>query len=234
MVDFPTIKPGQTGDVKDGVTRKRITKRDIKSGEVAFTLQELYDPADNTYKFKGVDGTAIMTIDPVAGTLTLGKDLVITTNVTISGTFDASGTITNANNRYITAGTEFYMLINFEHTFTGSSTYQDNTGSRFTIDVDDFPGFDIYYQATMAVEAATRVAYSRIYNITDTAVVANSEITNDVVGITGQTPDMVRSSSAITLVSGSKDYIVQRKQVAAGNGGDNMHMYLGHLVFVKT
>ncbi len=92
MVVFPTIKPGQTRGVKDGVTRKRITKRDIKSGEVAFTLQELYDPIDNTYKFLGDDGVAIMTIDPVAGTLTMGKDLLITTNVTITGNLTASGT----------------------------------------------------------------------------------------------------------------------------------------------
>ena len=231
---------------------KRIGKRDIRPLEIKFNLQELYDPSDGTYKFKGDDGNAILTIDPVAGTLTLGKDFILTTDMTISGDFtasgtnilsgpttisgtlDASGTITNANNRFITAGMEFYMLVGFEHTWTGLATYQNNTGSRFTLDVDDFPGFNVYYQATMAVETATRTAYSRIYNITDGSAVANSEITSTVVGITGSTPDMVRSTNAITLASGSKDYILQKKQVAAGNGGDNMHMYLGHLVFVKT
>lgn len=70
----------------------RIKKRDVKPFEIKFNLQELYDKTDGTYKFKGVDGTAILTIDPVAGTLTLGADLTITTALTVTGNFTATGT----------------------------------------------------------------------------------------------------------------------------------------------
>ena len=212
---------------------KRISKRDVLPLEIKFNLQELYDRSDGKYKFKDIDGAAIMTIDPVAGTISFGTDLTLTNNVTISGTFNASGTITNTNNKYITAGTEFYRPVSFEHSFTGSATYVDNTGSEFKLNVDDFPGFDIAYEACMAVETSGRTAYSRIYNITDGSAVTGSEITSTAVGITNQSPEPVRSA-ALTFPSGEKNYIIQRKQDPVGNGGDNMHIYLGALVFIKT
>jgi len=218
---------------------KRITKRDIRPLEVKFNLQELYDRSDGKYKFKDIAGVAIMTIDPVAGTITFGTDLTITNDVTMtgtltsSGTFDASGTITNANNRYITSGTEFYMPISIEHFFTGSAAYLDNTGTSFALNADDFPGFTFAYQSAMSVETGGRTAYSQLYNITDVTAVVGSEITSTDVGIVNHDPTPVRSGG-LTFPSGEKEYCAQRKQDPVGNGGDNMHMYLTSLVFIKT
>lgn len=189
--------------------RKRIGKRDIKPLEVRFNLQEIYDRSDGAYKIRGSDGTTLITIDPI------------------------NNTVSVPSNETITSGTEFFMPISIEHFFTGSAAYLDNTGTSFALNADDFPGFDFAYQSAMSVETGGRTAFSQLYNITDVTAVVGSEISSTDVGIVNHDPTPVRSAG-ITFPSGEKEYIAQRKQVAAGNGGDNMHMYLSSLVFIKT
>lgn len=73
----------------------RIGKRDILPLEVKFNLQQIYDRSDGKYKFKDTTGTAIMTIDPVAGTITFGIDLTLANNLTITGNLTNTGNLTH-------------------------------------------------------------------------------------------------------------------------------------------
>ncbi len=230
----PLVKDTQDGTAPPArPVPKRVSQRAILPYATKFRLIEFYDPTDNSVKFYTIAGTLFLTLNLTSGLVTFGENVTFEDDVTFTGIFDVSGVITNANNRYITAGTEFYRSVSFEHTFTGSASYLDNTGSSFQFDGADVAGFDTYYEATMAVETAGRTAYSQIYNVTDGVAVTGSEVTSSALGITGQSPDPARSG-IITWPSGQKEYIIQRKQAPAGNGGDNMHHYLASLVFVKT
>jgi len=186
----------------------RIGRRDVLPTSIRFRLTEFINNATGNLEVKDNSGNVFLILDR------------------------ANGEVVFYNNDGVTEGTEFYRPVSFEHTFTGSGSYLDNTGSEFKFNADDFPGFDFAYEACMSVEQSGRTAYSRIYNITDGSAVTGSEITSTAVGITAQLPQAVRSAG-LTFPSGEKDYIIQRKQDPAGDGGDNMHMYLATLVFDK-
>lgn len=184
----------------------------ISKGEIETT-------AGGLVNFKDEGGTSVFTYNPV------------TRAITITGAITINGTVTG--NSAITPNTEMYLPLSIEHTFTGGTVWITNQGTRFKFDADDFPGFNFAFQATMAVEVAGRTAYGRIYNQTDGTAVTGGTISGTIASITpGENPLPVRSAG-MTFPSGEKDYVVQRRQDPAGDGGDNMHMYLAYLVMIK-
>ncbi len=171
--------------------------------------------------FKDQGGTSVFTYSPATRAITINASLDITGGTVVS-------------NSAITRNTEIYLPLSIEHNFTGGTSWLTNQGTRFKFDADDFPGFDFAFQATMAVEVAGRTAQARLYNQTDGTAVTGGTISGTIASISpGEDPLPIRSAG-MTMPSGEKDYIVQRRQDPAGDGGDNMHMYLAYLVIIKN
>lgn len=133
---------------------------------------------------------------------------------------------TNQNQYFVTLA-EVFSHLSVEHFFTGSGSYIDRTGAFFKVDGDKMLNQTVIFESVMAVEQASRTAYIHIYNVTDSNVLSGSELTSTTVGVSN--PEVVRSS-ALTFPSGEKQYKLQIKQVAAGNGGDNSHFYAARFV----
>ena len=152
-------------------------------------------------------------------------------DITGNGLITVHGDIVNTN-------AEIFSELTLEHYFTGSASYITEAGTSFSINGTHFNNQVVYFEANMLVEQAGRTAYIRIYNLTDSSVLANSEITSSFVGHYNSgsgsfdTWEKVRSA-AITLPTGNKEYEIQVKQNQAGGGGDNAHFYIGRLVITQ-
>jgi len=133
---------------------------------------------------------------------------------------------TNQNQYFVTLA-EVFSHLSVEHYWTGGSSYIDRTGAFFKVDGDKMLNHSIIFESIMAVEQSGRTAYIRIYNVTDSNVLAGSELTTTQVGISN--PAVVRSSP-LTFPSGEKQYKLQIRQNPAGNGGDNAHFYAARFV----
>lgn len=161
---------------------------------------------------KDADGTIIVTMDKD------GIAVVGTGDITVGG----DSINTNA---------EVFSQLSIEHFWTASSSYTDRTGCRFALNGDNFDNQNVYFECVMANEQASRTAYTQIYNITDSAVLASSEITTTVNPLSALT--RVRSS-ALTIPSGLKEYKLQIKMNQAGGAGDNAHFYASRLVITQS
>lgn len=115
----------------------RITKRHIFPREVQYNLQELYDPSDGKYKFKDIKGNAIMTIDPVGGTITFQTDLLLTNNVAITGNLTNTGNFTAPGTNTFAGTNTFLSILNhnmIEETGFGTDQTSGGTPSAETAD----------------------------------------------------------------------------------------------------
>lgn len=168
---------------------------------------EIYRFDSNTGKLqmKDTGGNVIFEFDPDTGDLTINGDKVNTS-------------------------AELFSHLSIEHFWTDSATYVDRTGCRFAIDGDNFNNQNVYYECVMANEQAGRVAYTRIYNITDGTPLAGSEISTSVYPLSNLT--RVRSG-AITFPSGFKEYKLQIRMNVTGSAGDNAHFYAARLVIIQ-
>ena len=168
--------------------------------------------ADGALYLKDLDNKVIVT---------LNKDGIA---VAETGDITVGGDSINTN-------AEIFSHLSVEHFWTGSGSYIDRTGAFFTLNGDNFVNQAVYFEAVMGVEQNGRTAYIKIYNVTDSADLAGSEITTAVNSSTS--PDTVRSA-ALTIPSGIKKYKLMIKQAAAGNGGDNSHYYAARLVITQA
>ena len=148
-----------------------------------------------------------------------------------TGQITIKGDVLNTN-------AEAFSHVTSEHWFTGVSTYEKISGTSFLLNGDNFGNQSIFFECNMLVEQSGRVAYARLYNLTDSAIVAGSEIGSVHVGTFDggrgiYTDWEVLRSGALTLVSGQKEYVVQVRQQPAGNGGDKAHFFQGRMVVIQ-
>lgn len=176
----------------------------------------------NRILLRGTDG-AFKISDP-------NKNVLTAASADLALEFDpATGNLKSHGDIINTSG-EWFSHVSVEHFWTGSGSYIDRTGAFFELNGDNFNNQLVYFEGVMAVEQSGRTAYLRIYNVTNSNVLAGSEITSTRVGVSN--PERVRSS-ALTIPTGSKNYKLQIKQSPAGNGGDNAHFYAARLVHVQ-
>ncbi len=142
----------------------------------------------------------------------------------------ATGDITVGGDS-LNTNAEVFSHLSIEHYWTPSNTYIDRVGCNFALNGDNFTNQNVYFECVMANEQASRTAYTQIYNITDTATLASSEITSTADPLTSL--ERVRSS-ALTIPSGLKEYKIQIKMNQAGGEGDNAHYYAARLVITQT
>lgn len=182
-----------------------------KSSGGTLTLGGAADVSGLLY-LKDADGNTIVTMN---------KD-----GIAVAGTGDIT-----VGGDSINTNAEVFSHLSIEHFWTESATYEDRTGCRFALDGDNFDNQNVYYECVMANEQGSRTAYTRIYNITDSGALADSEITTEVQPLTSLT--RVRSD-ALTIPSGLKEYKVQIKMNTAGGEGDNAHFYAARLVITQA
>lgn len=165
-----------------------------------------FDTSSGKIQMKNTAGTVIFEFNPDTGILTINGDVVNT----------------NA---------EVFSHLSIEHFWTASATYIDRVGCRFALDGDNFGNQNVYFECVMANEQAGRIAYARIYNITDAGVLAGSEITTNVNPLTSLA--RIRSTD-LTLPSELKEYKLQIRMNQTGGAGNNAHFYAARLVITQT
>lgn len=167
-----------------------------------------------------------------------GEDVLTTPENSLALYFNPSSGDLTIRGDYINTNSEVFSDISLEHWFTPVDAYEKETGTSFKIDGDNFTNQLVYFEANMHVEQSGRTAYARIYNETDGAELASSEISSAFVGTydAGRsiytTWELVRSA-ALTFPSGVKEYSLQVKQNQVGGDGDQAHFYVMRLVLVQ-
>jgi hypothetical protein len=181
-----------------------VLKSDNASGIAYAKLYDVTATAEVANSEVSVTGTTYTRVRSSPITLTSGnqyKVIIKTNNASYTASLRASRLIVIQEASSITA-TETYILLHGKISrgiAYGNSPYTQS----FYYDSSRFDGtVNIYFEVTMMTSAGT--GYARLYNNTDGAAVANSEITTT-------STSMVRvRSSALTLTSG-KEYTMQLK-----------------------
>src|SRR3990167_1476499 len=178
---------------------KRITNRDIRSKEVGFWHLESFIPRSAS------DTAPILGFDKDSGKITYGvqaSSFVKEFPIIITDAGSTSG----GNNQF----------------YTDAITYLNLSNSEFLFDPDDFPNVTFYLEVVGRAGASgdpARTLTCQLYNVTDNVAVTSSlASTSETSGATITDPgSWVRfRSSAITFVSGAKEYIFQFKSSDAG------------------
>jgi hypothetical protein len=216
MTDFQDLQKKE----RPTVNRERISKRDIKPLEVQFRLQTFYDPTDNTYKFRDINGNSIFIIDPNTGTLTFSAP------TTLSGALSFTGTTTfNSLVRGLWPEIEIILAAETNDGFyTGNNSYEfcgpaatQYVKVRMNSTEWDMDVYDLYFEMIAGGDSGGALT-AQIYNVTDSAAVTNTEIT----GGTADAWTRVRSTTPFTLATGVKEYAVQYKRTTPDTGYPSM------------
>jgi len=120
--------------------------------------------------------------------------------------------------------------------WTENNAYTNINSTEFKVDGDDFSLMKVYFHALGCVETAGRTGYYRIYNVTDTEALADSEVTTGNVSSEGAgwVNAELMTSSALTFPSGEKKYRLQFYQDIGGGGGDSVQFFKGEILFKPT
>jgi hypothetical protein len=189
-----------------------VLKSDNASG-IAYA--KLYDVtgaaevANSEVSVTGTTYTRVRSSSPVS--LTSGnqyKVIIKTNNASYTASLRASRLIVVQEASSISA-TETYILLHGKIN-RGTSYANSPYTQSFYYDSSRFDGtVNVYFEVTMLTTPAG-TGYARLYNNTDSAAVAGSEITTT-------STSMVRvRSSALTLTSG-KEYVMQIQSTGGGN-----------------
>jgi hypothetical protein len=107
---------------------------------------------------------------------------------------------------------------------TSTSYTHPNYSPAYLYTAGDWnPAPTVYFEATMAATAGGGTAYAELYNVTDTASVASSEVTT-----TSTTPTRLRSG-AVTLTT-AKQFKVRTK----AQSGTTARVYAARLIFSQS
>ena len=120
--------------------------------------------------------------------------------------------------------------------WTENNAYTNINSTEFTVNGDDFVLMKVYFHCLGCVETAGRTGYYRIYNITDAAALANSQVstTNVSSEAAGWANAELMTSPALTFPAGLKKYRLQFYQDIGGGGGDTVQFMKGELLFKPT
>lgn len=121
---------------------------------------------------------------------------------------------------------EVSIQLHPQHTdrWTDSATYVDVVGSLIEINFDDWPNHAMHLEVVGFIgDTAADTAYWRLYNITDSAAVASSELTS-----TSATSERKRTS-ALAKLAGTKTFKLQHKSV--GGVGDFVNTVMSRIIF---
>jgi len=137
-----------------------------------------------------------------------------------SGSLQVRGDVVNTN-------AEIFSHVAVEHWWDYSGNWVDQDGALFAVNGDNYNNQNVFFESVMECEAASQTTSTRIYNVTDGAVLADSTVST-----TAQVPTRVRSS-ALSFASGEKEYKIQFKYDPVGTAGNSGNTYAVRLVHVQ-
>lgn len=202
-VDQDTIAPPDFIVPKN----RRIGQAEVLPTAAKYRLLEFYDPTTNSLIFRSSAGTAILTINLTTGAFTFGGAVTFNTSTV---TFNTLTRGLWPEIEYVLAAetNDGFFTGNDAFEFTGPAANQYIT-TRLNSTEWDTDVYDLYYEIIGGGDTSAIV--SRIYNVTDAAAVANTEIQSTTAGAWQR----VRSTTPFTLATGTKEYAVQMKRSSA-------------------
>lgn len=109
------------------------------------------------------------------------------------------------------------------NTFANVAPYVSIDDFLTKVDFSDWTDMEWYFEASF--KAGTGTAYVRLYNATDAAAVASSEVT------TTSTSYVSVRSSALTKPTGTKTFVVQYGHNPSGGGSDYINLTICRHIF---
>ena len=191
--------------------RSRVAQQDLLTKAVKLRNSEIYSLGSETviiYDMYGNETVRISQSD-TAGKVYFGDDAYINY---IDGTASFGNSVRE------------YWLGPLYPEYIGSSnwtlldTYQDVPQSLFSIDFDNFAGYNMYLETEGKTDAGT--GYFQIYNVTDATALVGSECS------TASTTTVLCTSGAITKPTGTKTLKVQYKII----GGNGINQYVNAIL----
>jgi len=163
-----------------------------------------------------------------------GKEVTTVTGTDLAFYFNPSTNSIKKGGFELVNGKEFFLTITHAGSSGGnnvmfgndSESYQNLSDGEFLFNPDDYPGATFYLEIVGRAGASgdpLRTTTCNLYNVTDAGAVASSTAsTTQTSAADGDAPGAnVRfRSSAITFVSGDKEYILQFKTDTAGRYAD--------------
>jgi len=202
------------GQKKQEIIR-RITQRDIIPKAVRLRNSEIYQLGEETVviydKFR--NRVIVVNQSDTAGKVEFGDNAWI-------NYINGSASFTSVAGIYTATETWLAPIIpQWDNSWTAANSYTDVIGSIFDVNFDDLKtGWNVYFDIVGKTDAGT--GYWRLYNVDDSVVVGNSEISTS-----STTPVNIRSG-ALVLPTGTKTLKVQHKIV----GGDGSTQYVNSIM----
>lgn len=111
----------------------------------------------------------------------------------------------------------------WDNSWTTNSTYTDITGSLIELDFNDWPNHAMYLEMIGKTDMGT--GYWRLYNITDSGAVSNSEIS------TTSTSAVRIRSSALPKLTQTKSFKIQHKIEGGDGTNDFVNSIMSKVIF---
>ena len=205
-------------------------------GQLLFGLMRLGDIKGGGYlEFDGInnrilisDGTKGRVLFDSNGSLKIsktGQEVTTASGSNLAFEFDGlTNSIKKGGIEVNTTG-EVYLDLSTEHFWTSSDTWTDDSemqlASIVSLTDTDFTNCNIYLEFTGMVDTNGVESHMRLFNVTDGAAVADSDIF--VTGVGTANIGRVRSA-ALTLASGTKIYRLEGRKINAGANNANFYM----------
>jgi len=148
---------------------------------------------------------------------------------------DANLLIRVGANIFLRLGEFAYAVDPGERQWTPNTAWTNISATQFKVNGDSFKFTKVYFEVLGCVETGGRTGYYRIYNVTDSEALADSEVSTTAVSNVGEAwinAEIMRSG-ALTIPSGEKEYRLQFHQNVAGNGGDTTQFFKGGLYYAQ-
>lgn len=191
--------------------RSRITQQDIIPKAVKLRNSDIYSLDSATVLINDIYGNTAITISQ---SQTAGK--VYFGDIAYINYVDGTASFASVDEKHTI--TEYWLQCSPQWQYSNSANYEAVDGSLVQVNFDDLTDWTVYFEVTGKTDAHT--GYFKLYNITDAADIANSEVS------TSSTSQVIMRSSAITKPTGTKQLAVWFKC----EGGDGATDYVNCIV----